>query len=83
MAETAIYYGEGFNKYKEIVDLCEEYGIIQRGGSWYSYNETKLGQGADNVAIMLQDNPELLEELETKLIEEFSKKDREENEENN
>lgn len=83
VAETAIYYGEGFNKYKEIVDLCEEYGIIQRGGSWYSYNETKLGQGADNVAIMLQDNPELLEELETKLIEEFSKKDREENEENN
>ena len=44
-----------------------EKDIIQRGGSWYSYGDTKLGQGADNVVEILKDNPELLEEIETKI----------------
>ena len=79
VSEVNLYYGKGYDKYREVVDLCELYGIIQRGGSWYSYQDTKLGQGGDNVALMLQDNIELYEELEGKLLEIFKKEEEEYN----
>lgn len=69
ITETYINYGEGFDKYAELLDMCEENGIVKRAGSWFSYEETKLGQGFDSVVDVLKDNPELVEELENKLKE--------------
>lgn len=69
MAEFDIMYGEGISKVGEIIDLGVEKNIIKKSGSWFSYNETKLGQGRDAVKQLLQDNPELLDELEGKLKE--------------
>lgn len=69
VAETTIYYGEGINKNKELIDLCVEYGIMDKKGAFFYYGETKLGQGQDNVVALLADNPELSEELEEKLLE--------------
>ena len=66
-AEFEIMYGEGISKLGEIVDLGVEYEILKKSGSWYSYEETKLGQGRDSVKEILKDNPELMEELETKI----------------
>jgi len=66
-AEFEIMYGEGISKLCEIVDLGVEYEILKKSGSWYSYEETKLGQGRDSVKEILKDNPELMEELETKI----------------
>lgn len=66
-AEFDIMYGTGINKIGEIVDLGVEYNIIQKSGSWYSYNNSKLAQGRDASMSILRDNPELCEELE-KLI---------------
>src|SRR6185436_4884817 len=66
-AEFDIMYGEGISKSGEIVDLGVEKGIIKKSGSWFSYNETKLGQGRDAVKQLLLDNPELSEELELKI----------------
>ena len=63
-AEFEITFGEGISKIGEIVDLGVEYGIIQKSGSWFSYNGTKLAQGRDATKQMLKDNPELAEELE-------------------
>jgi recombination protein RecA len=63
-AEFDILYGEGISKTGEIIDLGVELGIIKKSGSWFSYNETKLGQGRDAVRMLLQDNIELMEELE-------------------
>jgi recombination protein RecA len=63
-AEFDILYGEGISKTGEIIDLGVELGIIKKSGSWFSYNETKLGQGRDAVRLLLQDNVELMEELE-------------------
>ena len=57
-------FGEGISKVGEIVDLGVEYGIIQKSGSWYSYNGSKLAQGRDATKTLLKDNPELCEELE-------------------
>ena len=68
-AEFDIMFGEGISKTAEIVDLGVEYGIITKSGSWFSYNGTKLGQGADAVKAMMKDNPELAEELEAKIME--------------
>lgn len=68
-AEIDIIYGEGFSKIGEIIDLGVEMGIIKKSGSWFSYGETKLGQGRDSVKSILTDNPELQDELE-KLIRE-------------
>ena len=68
-AEFEILFGEGISKIGEIVDLGVEYGIINKSGSWFSYEDTKLGQGADAVKAMLKDNPELAEELEAKIME--------------
>jgi recombination protein RecA len=69
MAEFDIMYGEGISKVGEIIDLGAEKGIIKKSGSWFSYGDTKLGQGRDAVKQVLKDNPELMEELETKLKE--------------
>jgi len=69
MAELDIIFGEGFSKVGEIIDLGVEFEIIKKSGSWFSYGDTKLGQGRDAVKQLLLDNPELSEELETKIRE--------------
>ena len=68
-AEFDILFGEGISKTGEIVDLGVEYNIIKKSGSWFSYNESKLAQGRDAVKQLLNDNPELMEELEEKIRE--------------
>ena len=69
LAEFDIMYGEGISKVGEIIDLAVEAEIINKSGSWFSYDGTKLGQGRDAVKILLKDNPDLMETLETKLKE--------------
>ena len=66
-AEFDIIYGEGISKVGEIVDMGVELGIVQKSGSWFSYNSDKLGQGRDAVKKLLSDNPELMNELEGKI----------------
>lgn len=66
-AEFDILYGEGISKSGEIIDLGVDLNIIKKSGSWFSYGETKLGQGRDAVRSLLQDNPELQDELEGKI----------------
>ena len=66
-AEFDIIYGEGISREGEIIDLGSDLGVIKKSGSWYSYNDTRLGQGRDAAKKMIKDNPELAEELE-KLI---------------
>ena len=61
-------YGEGISKIGEIIDLGVNYEIIKKSGSWFSYGETKIGQGRDAVKNLLLDNPELMEELEQKIM---------------
>ena len=68
-AEFDIMYGTGISKVGEIIDLGVDFEIIKKAGSWYSYDETKLGQGRDTVKELLLDNPELMEELEVKIKE--------------
>jgi recombination protein RecA len=65
--EFDIMYGEGISKIGEIIDLGVNYEIVKKSGSWFSYGDTKLGQGRDAVKTLLQDNPELMEELEDKI----------------
>ena len=67
-AEFDIMYGEGISKVGEILDMGVEKGIVNKAGSWYSYNDSKLGQGRDAVKEVLKDNPELAEEIEAKII---------------
>ncbi|MDM9629946.1 recombinase RecA [Robiginitalea aurantiaca] len=67
MAEFDIMYGEGISKVGEILDLGVGYEIIKKSGSWFSYGDTKLGQGRDAVKTLLNDNPELMDELEGKI----------------
>lgn len=67
-AEFDIVYGEGISKIGEIIDLSVDYEIIKKSGSWFSYGDTKLGQGRDAVKQLLLDNPELAEELEKKVV---------------
>lgn len=69
LAEFDIMYGEGISKTGEIVDLGVECNVIKKSGSWFSYGDTKLGQGRDAVKQLLNDNPELAEELENKIKE--------------
>ncbi len=69
MAEFDIMYGEGISKVGEILDLAVEYEIVKKSGSWFSYGETKLGQGRDAVKALIKDNPELMDELEEKIKE--------------
>ena len=68
-AEFDIIYGEGISKSGEIIDLGVQYNIIKKSGSWFSYGETKLGQGREAVRKLIIDNPELEQELETKIME--------------
>ncbi len=72
--EFEILFGEGISKLGEIVDLGVEYGIIKKSGSWFSYGESKLAQGRDGVKALLKDNPELCEELETKIRQAIAEK---------
>lgn len=67
--EFDIMYGEGISKVGEIIDLGVEYEIVKKSGSWFSYGDTKLGQGRDAVKSLLLDNPELFEELDGKIRE--------------
>jgi len=66
-AEFDIMYGEGISKIGEIIDIGVEKDIIKKSGSWFSYGETRLGQGREAVKKILSDNPDLMEELETKI----------------
>ncbi len=73
-AEFDIIYGEGISRTGEIIDLATDFNIIKKSGSWYSYGETKLGQGRDALKQLLADNPELAGELEDKVREFLQKK---------
>ena len=66
-AEFDIIFGEGISLIGEIIDMGVDYNIIKKSGSWFSYGETKIGQGRDAVKQMLKDNPELKEEIEAKV----------------
>ena len=72
IAEFDIMFGEGISKVGEIIDLGVEYGIVKKSGSWFSYGDTKLGQGRDAVKTLLLDNPDLMDELEHKIRAEVS-----------
>ncbi|TDU43588.1 recombination protein RecA [Gelidibacter sediminis] len=67
MAEFDIMYGEGISKVGEILDIAVEHEIVKKSGSWFSYEDTKLGQGRDAVKALIKDNPELMDELEAKV----------------
>jgi recombination protein RecA len=68
-AEFDIMYGEGISKSGEVVDLAVQYNIVKKSGSWFSYGDTKLGQGRETVRKLISDNPELSQEIETKIVE--------------
>jgi recombination protein RecA len=70
--EFDIMYGEGISKIGEILDIGVEHDIIEKSGSWFSYGGSKLGQGRDSVKAILKDNPELMEELEQKILEQLN-----------
>ena len=74
VAEFDIMFGEGISKVGEIIDIGVEAGIIKKAGSWFSYGDTKLGQGRDGVKQILLDNIELMDELEMKVREHLSSK---------
>jgi recombination protein RecA len=65
--EFDILYGQGVSRSGEVLDMATDIGIVQKSGSWYSYEGTKLGQGREGVRQMLDDNPELLKEIEQKI----------------
>ena len=67
IAEFDIMFGQGISKAGEIIDLGVEYDIIKKSGSWFSYGDTKLGQGRDGVKQIILDNPDLMDELEAKI----------------
>ena len=69
LSEFDIMYSKGISKMGEIIDLGVDHDIIDKSGSWFSYGETKLGQGRDSVKAILTDNPDLCEELEAKIVE--------------
>ena len=73
-AEFEITFGEGISRVGELVDLGVEYNIIKKSGSWFSYNDSKIGQGREAVKNALRDNPELAEEIEAKIVEEMKAK---------
>ena len=68
LAEFDIMYGEGISKVGEIIDIGVEFDIVKKAGSWFSYEDTKLGQGRDAVKTLLLENPDLMDELEVKII---------------
>ena len=67
VAEFDIIYGEGISMVSELIDIAVQKEIIKKAGSWYSYNETKLGQGKDAVKLILKDNPEIVEEIKNQI----------------
>jgi len=69
VAEFDILFGEGISKVGEIIDLGVDFDVIKKAGSWFSYGDTKLGQGRDAVKALLLDNPDLMDELEMKIKE--------------
>ncbi len=73
-AEFDIMYGEGISKTGEILDLAVDFEIVKKSGSWFSYGDTKLGQGRDAVKALIKDNPELQEELEERIKEHIKEK---------
>lgn len=75
-AEFEITFGDGISHIGELVDLSTELDIVKKSGSWFSYNDTKIGQGRDAVKRMLQDNPELCEELEAKIMEKLKEENK-------
>jgi recombination protein RecA len=76
-AEFDIMYGKGISKVGEILDIGVEFGIIKKGGAWFSYNDMKLGQGRDNSKQFLLDNPEIMNEIEGLIREKFAQSDAE------
>jgi len=72
-AEFDILYGEGISQLGEIIDLGTDFNIIKKSGSWFSYGETRIGQGRDAVKQILRDNPELFDELKSKVTEALNK----------
>ena len=68
-AEFDVMYGKGISKIGEIIDIGVDLNILKKSGSWFSYGETRLGQGRDSIKSLLLDNPELAEELENKIKE--------------
>jgi recombination protein RecA len=73
-AEFDIMYGEGISRTGELIDLAVDLDLIKKSGSWFSYADTKLGQGRDAVKSLMIDNPELAEEIETRIVEAFNGK---------
>ena len=67
--EFDIMYGKGISRSGEVVDMGVELGVVKKSGSWFSYGDTKLGQGRDAVKQLIEDNPELMEEMEGKIRE--------------
>ena len=80
-AEFEIMFGEGISRVGEIVDLGVEYGILQKSGSWFSYDGSKIGQGRDAVKALLKDNEELAEEIAAKIATAMAGRTPEENDE--
>jgi RecA/RadA recombinase len=72
-ADFDILFGEGISQLGEIVDLGTDFNIIKKSGSWFSYGDTKIGQGRDAVKQILKDNPELYDELKAKVMEALKK----------
>ena len=66
-AEVDIMYGEGISKEGEIIDIGAELDILQKSGSWYSYNDERLGQGRENAKLFLKENPEIRQEIQRKI----------------
>jgi recombination protein RecA len=69
VADFEILYGEGISREGELVDLGQQYGLLQKAGSWYSYGNDRIGQGKDNVRKLLRERPELAAEIEAKVRE--------------
>jgi recombination protein RecA len=67
-AEFDIIYGEGISRIGELIDLGVEHNIVKKSGSWFSFEDTKLGQGRDAVKQLLTDNPELAEQIESRIV---------------
>ena len=68
-AEFDIMFGEGISRIGELIDIAVEKNIIKKSGSWFSYNDSKIGQGRDTVKQVLSDNPELADEIEAQVRE--------------
>jgi len=71
-AEFDLMFGEGISKYGEVLDIASEIGIVKKSGAWFSYEETKLGQGRENVKQLISENPELYEKIKAKVINSMS-----------